>query len=360
MASWKVVVTPGDGIGPEVVAEGIKVLEHVAAAGGHTITLSERPLGGNSIDRFGTPCTDETFQDALDSDAVLLGAVGGPKWDDPRTKATPEEGVLRLRRGMNLYANVRPVRVPDALVNRSPLRAEVVRGTDLVIFRELVSGLYFGQPKERRTIDGEPGAVDTLSYTHREIERIVRRAFEWARQRRKSVVSVDKFNVLVTGRFWREVATEVAQDYPDVEFRSMLADAFAAALVTRPTAWDVIVTENAFGDILSDEAGAFTGSLGMLPSASLGDGSNALYEPVHGSAPDIAGQGIANPIGTILSVALMFRHSFNLSHQAAAIEAAVDRALADGFRTPDIHEEGTRRVDTSSMGAAIIARIEGL
>ena len=359
MSRFTIVVTPGDGIGPEVVAEGVKVLEHAGRLYGCQFDLRERPLGGNSLDRFGTPCTDEVLQDALDADAVLLGAVGGPRWDDPRATFTPEAGVLRLRAGLGLYANVRPIRVPDALLGISPLRPERVRGTDLVIFRELVSGLYFGLPKERREIDGEPGAVDTLAYTRREVERLVRRGFAWARGRRKAVVSVDKFNVLVTGRFWREVATEVAEDYPDVTFRSMLADAFAAALVARPTAWDVVVTENTFGDFLSDEAGAFTGSLGMLPSASLGDEGHALYEPVHGSAPDIAGQGIANPIGTILSVAMLFRHTCDRPAVATAIERAVDRALADGFRTPDIYEEGTRRVDTTSMGAAIIARLEG-
>ena len=350
-------VTPGDGIGPEVVAEGCKVIDHVAARFNHEIALDERLLGGSSIDAHGVPCTDATLQDALDADAVLLGAVGGPKWDDPQAAVLPEQGVLRLRRELGLYANVRPVRVPDSLINVSPLRPERVRGADLVIFRELIGGLYFGQPKERRSVNGEPGAVDTLSYARPEIERLIRRGFEWARRRRRKLVSVDKFNVLETGRLWREVAVDVARDYPDVEFRVMLADAFAAALVQRPAEWDVVVTENTFGDFLSDEAGAFTGSLGMLPSASLGDDAHALYEPVHGSAPDIAGLGVANPLGTILSVAMMFRHSFGRLQEAAAIEAAVDQTLADGIRTPDILEEGARRVDTSSMGAAVIARI---
>ena len=270
MSSWRVLVTPGDGIGPEVVAEGLKILSFVATRCGHKLQLIERSLGGNSLDSHGVPCTDETLQEAFDADAVLLGAVGGPKWNDPRARHRPEEGVLRLRKELGLYANIRPVRVPDALIGISPLRPERVQGTDLVIFRELVSGLYFGSPKGLRQIDGEPGAVDTLSYKRSEIERLVRLGFEWARVRQQQLVSVDKFNVLASGRLWREVASEVATEYPDVQFKSMLADAFAAALVQTPAAWDVIVTENTFGDFLSDEAGAFTGSLGMLPSARAG------------------------------------------------------------------------------------------
>ena len=277
MKDWRIVVTPGDGIGPEVTAAGAEVLDYTAGRYGIGLTQVERPLGGNSIDRFGEPCTDEVLQDALDADAVFLGAVGGPKWEDPHAEFTPEEGVLRLRKGLGLYANVRPVRVYDALVDQSPLRPEVVRGTDLVILRELTGGLYFGEPKEMRFIGGERGAVDTLAYTESEIRRIVERAFEWAAGRRRKVLSVDKFNVLVTGRFWRDIANDVAAQHPDIEYDTMLADAFAAALVRQPTAWDVVVTENTFGDLLSDEAGVFTGSLGMLPSASLGDeGQRAL------------------------------------------------------------------------------------
>ena len=359
MKPVQVVVTPGDGIGPEVVAAGAQVLQDVASLYDLQVTQIERPLGGGSIDRFGEPCTDEVLQDAQDADAVLLGAVGGPQWDDPHARFTPEEGVLRLREGLGLYANVRPIRVHDALLGRSPLRPEIVRGTDLVIVRELTGGLYFGRPKEMRTVDGEPAAVDTLLYRRSEVERIVRHGFAWASDRRGRLLSVDKFNVLVTGRFWRDIATEISGEYPDVEFSTMLADAFAAALVQRPTDWDVVVTENTFGDFLSDEAGMFTGSLGMLPSASLGDGPHALYEPVHGSAPDIAGDHVANPLATILSVALMFRHSFGLSQAATAIESAVELTLNDGFRTRDIGEEGARLVDTQSMTAAVIARIEG-
>ena len=359
MKNWRIVVTPGDGIGPEVMAAGAEVLDHTASRFGVGVTQVERPLGGNSIDRFGEPCTDEVLQDALDADAVFLAAVGGPKWEDPHAEFTPEEGVLRLRKGLELYANVRPVRVYDALVDQSPLRADVVRGTDLVILRELTGGLYFGEPKEMRFIGGERGAVDTLAYTESEIRRIVERAFEWAAGRRRKVLSVDKFNVLVTGRFWREIANDVAAQHPGIKYDTMLADAFAAALVRQPTEYDVVVTENTFGDLLSDEAGVFTGSLGMLPSASLGDAGRALYEPVHGSAPDIAGQGIANPLGTILSVAMLFRHTFDQPQAAAAIETAVEQTLNDGFRTPDIGEEGARLVDTQSMTAAVIARIEG-
>ena len=359
MTAVRVLITPGDGIGPEVVAAGAQVLQEVAGLFGLELTQIERPLGGGSIDRFGEPCTDEVLQDAQDADAVLLGAVGGPRWDDPHAKFTPEEGVLRLRQGLGLYANVRPVRVHDALIGQSPLRPEIVRGTDLVIVRELTGGLYFGKPKEMREIDGEPAAVDTLIYRRSEVERIVRHAFSWARGRRRRILSVDKFNVLVTGRFWRNIATEIASEHPDIEFTTMLADAFAAALVQRPTDWDVVVTENTFGDLLSDEAGVFTGSLGMLPSASLGDGPHALYEPVHGSAPDIAGDRVANPLATILSVALMFRHSFGLSEAATAIESAVEVTLDEGFRTRDIAEEGARFMDTQSMTAAVIARIDG-
>ena len=257
MKNWRIVVTPGDGIGPEVMAAGAEVLDHTASRFGVGVTQLERPLGGNSIDRFGEPCTDEVMQDALDADAVFLAAVGGPKWDDPHAEFTPEEGVLRLRKGLELYANVRPVRVYDALVDQSPLRPEVVRGTDMVILRELTGGLYFGQPKEMRFIGGERGAVDTLAYRESEIRRIVERAFEWAAGRRRKVLSVDKFNVLVTGRFWRDIANDIAAQHPDIEYDTMLADACAAALVRQPTAYDVIVTENTFGDLLSDEAGVF-------------------------------------------------------------------------------------------------------
>lgn len=359
MRDAHVVVIPGDGIGPEVVSSGVEVLYRTSELYGPGLRLTERMLGGGSIDRFGEPCTDEVFQDALDADTVLLGAVGGPKWDDAQARFTPEEGVLRLRSGLGLYANVRPVRVYDALVGQSPLRSEIVRGTDLVIVRELTGGLYFGEPKEMRMVGGEPAAVDTLLYRRSEVERIVRHAFGWASGRRRKVLSVDKFNVLISGRFWRDIATEVAGEYPGIEFSTMLADSFAAALIQRPTDWDVVVTENTFGDFLSDEAGVFTGSLGMLPSASLGDGSHALYEPVHGSAPDIVGKRIANPIATILSVAMMFRHSFGKPEAASAIELAVEQALNDGFRTRDITEPDAYIVDTESMTEAIIARIEG-
>ena len=350
---------PGDGIGPEVTSAGVDVLQRTSELYGPDLQLTDRILGGGSIDRFGEPCTDEVLQDARDADAVLLGAVGGPKWDDAHAKFTPEEGVLRLRSGLGLYANVRPIRVYDALIGQSPLRSKIVRGTDLVIVRELTGGLYFGEPKEMRLVDGEPAAVDTLLYRRSEVERIVRHAFGWAAGRRRKVISVDKFNVLITGRFWRGIATEVASEHPDIEFSTMLADSFAAALIQRPTDWDVVVTENTFGDFLSDVAGVFTGSLGMLPSASLGDGPHALYEPVHGSAPDIAGERIANPIATILSVAMMFRHSFGRPQAASAVEAAVEHALNDGLRTRDITDPDACIVDTESMTAAIIDRIEG-
>jgi 3-isopropylmalate dehydrogenase len=331
-----IVLLPGDGIGPEVVGQAVRVLEAAAAACGTSLRFTERLLGGCSIDRFGTAMTDETLADCQQADAVLLGAVGGPKWDDPQAKVRPEQGLLGLRKGLGVFANLRPVRVHPALVSASPLKPERLAGVDLIVVRELTGGLYFGQPKGRQMVDGREQAVDTLVYTDEEIRRVVRLAFCFAQQRRKKVTSVDKANVLESSRLWRKVAVEVAAEFPDVVLEHMLVDTASMRLVSSPAAIDVLVTENMFGDILTDEASVLAGSMGMLPSASLGEGSAGLYEPIHGSAPDIAGKGIANPLGTILSTALMLRYSLNLPDAAARIEAAVDKAISDGLRTVDL------------------------
>ena len=331
-----IVLLPGDGIGPEVVGQAVRVLEAAASAAGASLNFTERLLGGCSIDRFGTAMTDETLADCQKADAVLLGAVGGPKWDDPQAKVRPEQGLLGLRKGLSVFANLRPVRVHPALVSASPLKPERLAGVDLIVVRELTGGLYFGQPKGRQMVDGHEQAVDTLVYTDEEIRRVVRLAFRFAQQRRKKVTSVDKANVLESSRLWRKVAVEVAAEFPDVALEHMLVDTASMRLVSSPAAIDVLVTENMFGDILTDEASVLAGSMGMLPSASLGEGGAGLYEPIHGSAPDIAGKGIANPLGTILSTALLLRYSLNLPDAAARIEAAVDKAISDGLRTVDL------------------------
>lgn len=331
-----IVLLPGDGIGPEVVGQAVRVLEAAAAAAGASLNFTERLLGGCSIDQFGTAMTDETLADCQKADAVLLGAVGGPKWDDPQAKVRPEQGLLGLRKGLGVFANLRPVRVHPALVSASPLKPERLAGVDLIVVRELTGGLYFGQPKGRQMVDGHEQAVDTLVYTDEEIRRVVRLAFRFAQQRRKKVTSVDKANVLESSRLWRKVAVEVAAEFPDVALEHMLVDTASMRLVSSPAAIDVLVTENMFGDILTDEASVLAGSMGMLPSASLGEGGAGLYEPIHGSAPDIAGKGIANPLGTILSTALLLRYSLSLPDAAARIEAAVDKAISDGLRTVDL------------------------
>ncbi|NPV41135.1 MAG: 3-isopropylmalate dehydrogenase [Anaerolineae bacterium] len=331
-----IVLLPGDGIGPEVVGQAVRVLEAAAAACGTSLRFTERLLGGCSIDRFGTAMTDETLADCRQADAVLLGAVGGPKWDDPQAKVRPEQGLLGLRKGLGVFANLRPVRVHPDLVSASPLKPKRLAGVDLIVVRELTGGLYFGQPKGRQMVNGREQAVDTLVYTDEEIRRVVRLAFRFAQQRRKKVTSVDKANVLESSRLWRKVAVEVAAEFPDVVLEHMLVDTASMRLVSSPAAIDVLVTENMFGDILTDEASVLAGSMGMLPSASLGEGSAGLYEPIHGSAPDIAGKGIANPLGTILSTALLLRYSLNLPDAAARIEAAVDKAISDGLRTVDL------------------------
>ncbi len=340
--NYKITLLPGDGIGPEVVAEAVRALEAIASQHGHTFTFSERLVGGCSIDRFGSSLTDETLADCRASDAVLLGAVGGPKWDDPSARDRPERGLLALRKGLGVFANLRPVRVHPALVEWSPLKPEKLAGVDILVVRELTGGLYFGWPKGREVKDGRERAVDTLEYYDYEVRRVVELAFGLAKGRRKKVTSVDKANVLESSRLWRQVAVEVGAQHPDVELEHVLVDTAAMKLITGPAGLDVVVTENMFGDILTDEASVLAGSMGMLPSASLGqapagkDKGPGLYEPIHGSAPDIAGKGVANPVGTILSAAMLLRHSLGLEAEAAAVERAVDAAITGGARTADL------------------------
>jgi 3-isopropylmalate dehydrogenase len=331
-----IILLPGDGIGPEVVAEAVRVLEEIAGKGGHTFSFTKRLMGGCSIDKSGSSLTDETLADCQTADAVLLGAVGGPKWDDPRAKDRPERGLLALRKGLKVFANLRPVKVHPALYNSSPLKPEKLKGVDILVIRELTGGLYFGFPKGRDTKDGRERAVDTLEYYDYEIRRVVELAFKLARGRKKKVISVDKANVLESSRLWREIASQVGAQNPDVELEHVLVDTASMRIITGPAYMDVVVTENMFGDILTDEASVLAGSMGMLPSASLGEGSLGLYEPIHGSAPDIAGKGIANPTGTILSAAMLLRHSLGLESEAVSIEHAVEDAISAGAKTMDL------------------------
>ncbi|MEW5960668.1 MAG: 3-isopropylmalate dehydrogenase [Chloroflexota bacterium] len=358
-----ITLLPGDGIGPEVVAEGVKVLKAVGVKFGHTFDFTVALAGGIAIDQTGQPLPDESLRACRQADAVLLGAVGGPKWSDPSAPVRPEQGLLRLRKELGLFANIRPVKVYPQLIDASPLKREVIEHVDLVIVRELTGGLYFGQPQGRQDNQAGRAAADTLYYNEAEIRRLLRVSFDLARRRRKKVTSVDKANVLASGRLWREVAHEVAAEYPDVEFENILVDACAMYLVRRPADFDVIATENMFGDILSDEASMLAGSLGMLPSASLGDtltstgGKFGLYEPIHGSAPDIAGQGIANPLATILSVAMMLRTTFELADEARAVEAGVETVLAAGHRTADLARPGQPTVSTRALGDLVVEAI---
>lgn len=359
MPTYKIAVLSGDGIGPEVTREGVRALETVAKGAGVSFEFESALVGGAAIDRTGNPLPDETLKLCRESHAVLFGAVGGPKWDNNPNETRPERGLLGLRKALDVYANLRPAKCFPMLVDASPLKRSVVEGTDILVVRELIGGLYFGEPKKiERTATGMR-AVDTMSYTTEEVARVARVAFEVARKRRKRLTSVDKQNVLVTSQLWRQVVTEIGTEYPDVELNHLLVDNAAMQLVARPRGFDVIVTENTFGDILSDEAAILTGSMGMLPSASLG-GKTAFYEPVHGTAPDIAGQGIANPIAMILSAAMMLRHSFNLDDEAERVEAAVLRVLEKGYRTRDLYEAGTTLVGTIEMGDLIMREIEAL
>ena len=331
-----IAVLPGDGIGPEVTAAAVEVVGAVGERFGHTFRFDEYPIGGVSIDTSGVALTDETLRACKASDAVLLGAVGGPKWDNPAATVRPEQGLLALRKSLGLFANVRPVKPRPELAGSSPLKPEVLRNVDLLVVRELTGGLYFGRPKGRDMVEGKVRAVDTLEYYEYEIRRILEFAFELARKRRNKVTSVDKANVLESSRLWRQVATSVATENAGVTLEHMLVDTASMKLITAPSGFDVIVTENMFGDILTDEASVLAGSMGMLPSASIGSEGPGLFEPIHGSAPDIAGKGIANPFGAILSTAMMFRLTFHLEREASAIEQAVDRAIAGRTTTPDV------------------------
>src|SRR5215217_6492585 len=363
--SYRIATLPGDGVGPEVVAAARRVVDAAGEAHGFAVEWSEHAVGGSAIDAFGTALRDEDFEACAAADAVLLGAVGGPKWDNPSASVRPEQSLFRLRGGLGLFANVRPVSVHAALRAASPLRDELLEVVDLVIVRELTGGIYFGPREEPAGAPGERRALDTLPYDEREVGRIVRLAFELARNRRRRLTQVDKANVLATSRLWRIVTEEVASEFPDVELRHQLVDSCAMLLVRRPADFQVIVTENPFGHHLPDEAAVFAGSLGMLPSASLGErrtahGTFGLYEPIHGSAPDIAGRDLANPIGTILSAAMLLRLSLGRDDVASAVEAAVSAALDDGFRTADLVAPGAadtgRRVGTTEMTEAIVAR----
>ena len=349
-----ITVLGGDGIGPEVTREGVRALQKVAQLFGHEFTLTERDFGGIAIDNHGDPLPAATLESCLAADAILLGAIGGPKWSAPDAKLRPETGLLRLRKELGVYANLRPVAVHPALADSTTLKADVVRGVDLVFVRELTGGIYFGAKTRSAT-----EASDLCSYTAAEVERVTRVAGRLAQKRRRKLTSIDKSNVLDTSRLWREVVTRVMKnEFADVAVEHILVDAAAMHLIRRPVDFDVIVTENMFGDILTDEASMLAGSLGLSPSASLGDGKRGLYEPIHGSAPDIAGKGIANPVGTILSVALLLRHSLGLEAEARAIETAVGTALDQGMRTADIAAGGSA-LSTADAGAQVTALIRG-
>lgn len=348
-----IAVLPGDGIGPEVMAQGVRCLRAVADAFGHEFALTELAFGGAAIDLCGNPLPESTLKACLEADAVLLGAIGGPKWSAPEAKVRPEQGLLGLRKALGVYANLRPVKVHPALLSSSTLKPEILEGVDLVFVRELTGGIYFGEKRRDAA-----SATDVCTYTVAEVERIVRAAARLARRRRRRLVSIDKANVLETSRLWREVTTRVMRtEFQDVALEHMLVDSAAMHLIRRPRDLDVLVTENMFGDILTDEASMLAGSLGLLPSASLGEGTRGLYEPIHGSAPDIAGRGIANPCGTILSVALLLRHSLGLEVEAAAVEEAVSEAIEHGARTPDIASTRERPLSTSAVGDAVLERL---
>jgi len=358
MATYKIAVLPGDGIGPEVTREAIRVLRAVEQGTGAAFEFEEALVGGAAIDATGAPLAPGALELCQAAHAILFGAVGGPKWDDVAHEQRPERGLLALRKELDLYANLRPARCFPMLVDASPLKRSIVEGTDLMVIRELTGGLYFGEPRGvERFADGGALAINTMAYTSREIERIARTGFEVARKRRKRLASVDKANVLVVSQLWREVVTRVAGDYPDVALEHVLVDNCAMALVQRPTQFDTIVTENTFGDILSDEAAILAGSMGMLPSASLG-GAVGLYEPVHGTAPDIAGKGIANPIAAILSAAMLLRYSLDMAGDADRVERAVLAVLERGHRTTDIAGPHTTAVSTRAMGDLIVKELE--
>jgi 3-isopropylmalate dehydrogenase len=368
LRTYRIATIPGDGVGPEVVEAARRVVEAAGGRFGFRVAWPEILAGGLAIDTYGVAIRSEDVEACDAADAILLGAVGGPRWSDPSSSVRPEQALFALRGGLGLYANLRPVTVHPALVAASPIRAELLDGVDMIIVRELTGGVYFGSREEPSGAAGDRSALDTMPYHEREIARIVRLAFELARGRRGRVTSVDKANVLATSRLWRTIADEVARDYPDVTLQHQLVDSCAMLLVRRPADFDVIVTENLFGDILSDEAAVLAGSLGMLPSASLGErrtehGTFGLYEPIHGSAPDIAGEDKANPIGTILSAAMLLRLSLGREDAAAAIEAAVSAALDEGWRTADLADAANQRdgmvvVGTTALATAVVDRLE--
>ncbi len=360
---FNIAVLPGDGIGPEVIAEGVKTLDAVGKRFGHSFRYTYDDVGGVAIDKHGTALKPETVEMVQGSDALLFGAVGGPKWDDPTAPVRPEDGLLAIRKGLGVFANIRPVKVFPDLVDSSVLKPSVLEGVDIVLIRELTGGVYYGLPRGRRETRKGWTAVDTMRYTQAEIERVLRVGFELAQRRSKRLASVDKANVLETSRLWRRLATEMSEQYPDVELEHVLVDTCAMQLIQRPSRFDVIVTENTFGDILTDEAAVLAASMGLLASASLagvpveGRRTMGMYEPIHGTAPDIAGKGMANPIATVLSVALMMRYSLGLTEEAAAVERAVEQVLSSGLRTPDVAGAGGRQVGTLEMGDALAAAV---
>lgn len=362
---FSVVVLPGDGIGPDVITEALKVLRVVAKRFGHEFDFRYGLVGGIAIDQQGTALSPETLKMCKKSDAVLLGAVGHPKFDDPKAKVHPEDGLLALRKGLSLFANLRPIKVYPALVDNTNFKPEVVRGADFIFVRELTGGLYFGRPKRQWRTPRGRRAVDSMLYSEQEISRIVRVGFEIAQGRRKKLISVDKANVLESSRLWRQVAIEVSQDYPDVELEHMLVDACSMRIIQNPGYLDTLVTENTFGDILTDEASMLAGSMGMLPSASLagvpkeGVKIFGMYEPIHGSAPRRAGLNVANPIATIMSMAMMLRYSFGLIKEAEVVETVVEQVLDEGYRTYDIMGEGKKKVGTREIGDLITAKVGG-
>ncbi|MDP2328284.1 MAG: 3-isopropylmalate dehydrogenase [Dehalococcoidia bacterium] len=362
MATFNIFVLPGDGIGPEVTAEGVRVLEAIGQRFEHVFKFEQDLVGGASIDAHGVAILPEVLEKAKASDAVLFGAVGGPKWDNPNADVRPEQGLLALRSGLQLWANLRPVVAIPALINASTLKPEVIEGVDLVVIRELTSGLYFGKPQERRVVNGRREAVDTNYYNEDEISRVAHLGFRMARERRKKLTSLDKANVMASSRLWREVVTEVSKEYPDVTLEHVLADAMTMYLIRRPRDFDVIIADNMFGDIITDEASMLTGSMGMLPSASIGtlreDGTGlGMYEPIHGSAPDIAGKGLANPLAMILTTAMLLRHSCGLEEEARAVEQAVTDVIEAGDRTADLAAPGAPHLSTREMAERVLARL---
>jgi 3-isopropylmalate dehydrogenase len=365
--AYKILVLKGDGVGPEVVSEAMQVLKIVARRSAVDLEFKEGLVGGHAIDTRGTPLPDDVRNQAQESDAILLGAVGGPKWDNPNAELRPEQALLGLRKALGLFANLRPVKTIKELIPSSPLKPEIINGVDLVVLRELTGGIYYGKPSEKRKTSDGREAVDTCFYTEQEIARVLRFGFELARNRRKRLTSVDKANILASSRLWREIAGELSAEFKDVAFENQLVDSMAMHLLRRPRDFDVIVTENMFGDILTDEASMLAGSMGLLPSASLGEELNSagcrvgLYEPIHGSAPDIAGRDEANPLAAILSAAMLLEHSLAMRAEAELIERAVEAVVREGHRTRDLHTGGTAKlVGCKAMGRLVRERIESL